>query len=53
MVSILAKKNQDFEQLLDMILLTADIEELKADEDIPAEGLVIESYIIPKCLMRL
>ena len=28
-----------------MILLTADIEELKADVDIPAEGLVIESHM--------
>jgi translation initiation factor IF-2 len=28
-----------------MILLTADIEELKADIDIPAEGLVIESHM--------
>ena len=28
-----------------MILLTADLEELKADVDIPAEGLVIESHM--------
>ena len=28
-----------------MILLTADIEELKADVDIPSEGLVIESHM--------
>lgn len=45
MVPISAKQNQNLEQLLDMILLTADIEELKADEDIPAEGLVIESHM--------
>ena len=45
MVPISAKKNQNLEQLLDMILLTADLEELKADIDIPAEGLVIESHM--------
>ena len=45
MVPISAKFNQNLEQLLDMILLTADIEELKADVDIPAEGLVIESHM--------
>ena len=45
MVPISAKLNQNLDQLLDMILLTADIEELKADVDIPAEGLVIESHM--------
>ena len=41
MVPISAKRGDN----LDMILLTADIEELKADVDIPAEGLVIESHM--------
>ena len=45
MVPISAKQNQNLDQLLDMILLTADIEELKADTNIPAEGLVIESHM--------
>ena len=45
MVPISAKMNQNLDQLLDMILLTADIEELKADRDIPSEGLVIESHL--------
>ena len=45
MVPISAKMNQNLDQLLDMILLTADLEELKADVDIPAEGLVIESHM--------
>ncbi|MBR0424472.1 translation initiation factor IF-2, partial [Candidatus Saccharibacteria bacterium] len=45
MVPISAKQNQNLEELLDMILLTADIEELKADVDIPSEGLVIESHM--------
>ena len=45
MVPVSAKMNQNLDKLLDMILLTADIEELKADVDIPAEGLVIESHM--------
>ena len=45
MVPISAKKNQNLGELIDMILLTADIEELKADVNIPAEGLVIESHM--------
>lgn len=45
MVPISAKLNQNLDKLLDMILLTADIEELKADVDIPSEGLVIESHM--------
>lgn len=45
MVPISAKQNQNLDQLVDMILLTSDIEELKADVDIPAEGLVIESHM--------
>ena len=44
-VPISAKQNQNLDQLVDMVLLTADIEELKADIDIPAEGLVIESHM--------
>ena len=45
MVPISAKLNQNLDKLLDMILLIADMEELKADIDIPAEGLVIESHM--------
>ena len=45
MVPISAKKNQNLDKLLDMILLIADMEELKADVDIPSEGLVIESHM--------
>ncbi|MBQ3445995.1 translation initiation factor IF-2 [Candidatus Saccharibacteria bacterium] len=45
MVPISAKHNQNLDELIDMILLTADIEELKADVDIPSEGLVIESHM--------
>ena len=44
-VPISARTGENLDKLLDMILLTADIEELKADVDIPAEGLVIESHM--------
>ncbi len=44
-VPISAKLGTNLDKLLDMILLTADIEELKADIHIPAEGLVIESHM--------
>lgn len=45
MVPISAKTGENLEKLLDMILLTADIDELKADVDVPSEGLVIESHM--------
>lgn len=45
MVPISAKRGDNLDKLLDMVLLTADLEELKADTDVPAEGLVIESHM--------
>ncbi len=45
MVPISAKRGDNLDKLLDMVLLTADLEELKADNDVPAEGLVIESHM--------
>ncbi|MCL1839900.1 translation initiation factor IF-2 [Candidatus Saccharibacteria bacterium] len=45
MVPVSAKMNQNLDKLLDMILLVADMDELKADRKIPAEGLVIESHM--------
>lgn len=45
MVEVSAKTNQNLDKLLDMVLLVADIEELRADTDVPAEGLVIESHM--------
>lgn len=45
MVEVSAKTGQGLEKLLDMVLLVADLEELKADIDVPAEGLVIESHM--------
>lgn len=45
MIPVSAKTGENLEKLLDAILLIADVEELKADVDIPAEGLVIESHM--------
>jgi translation initiation factor IF-2 len=45
MVEVSAKTGLGIETLLDTVLLVADIEELKADIDVPAEGLVIESHM--------
>ena len=40
-----AKTKQGINELLDMILLVADVEELRASVDVPAAGLIIESHI--------
>lgn len=45
MVEVSAKTGQNIDKLLDLVLLVADLEELKADADVPAEGLVIESHM--------
>ncbi len=45
MVEVSAKTGQNIDKLLDMVLLVADLEELKADINVPAEGLVIESHM--------
>ena len=45
MVEVSAKTGQNVDTLLDLVLLVADIEELKADIDVPAEGLVIEAHM--------
>ncbi len=44
-VPVSAKTGENLDKLLDYILLVADVEELKADINIPAEGLVIESHM--------
>lgn len=44
-VPVSSKTKQGLDALLDMVLLVADIEDLKADIDVPAEGLVIESHM--------
>jgi translation initiation factor IF-2 len=45
MVEVSAKTGKGVDELLDTVLLVADLEELKADIDVPAEGLVIESHM--------
>ena len=40
-----AKTKEGIPELLDMILLVADVEELKADHSGPASGIVIESHM--------
>lgn len=44
-VNVSAKTNKGVSDLLDMILLVADVEELKADVKVPASGLVIEAHM--------
>lgn len=45
MIPVSAMTGDNVEKLLDSVLLVADMEELKADVDVPAEGLVIESHM--------
>lgn len=45
MVDVSAKSGQNIEKLLDMVLLVADIEELKARPKGPAEGVIVESHL--------
>lgn len=45
MVPVSSKTKDGIDKLLDMILLLTDVEELKADVDVPGEGLVIESHM--------
>lgn len=45
MIPVSAKTGEGLEKLIESILLVADVEELKADVDVPAEGLVIESHM--------
>ena len=47
MVEISAKQKQNIEGLLDMVLLVADMAELKANPDRPAAGTIIESRLDP------
>jgi translation initiation factor IF-2 len=45
MVEVSAKTGMGVDKLLDMVLLVADMEDLRADYDTPAEGLVIEARL--------
>ncbi|PYQ45739.1 MAG: translation initiation factor IF-2, partial [Acidobacteria bacterium] len=44
-VNVSAKKKQNLEQLLEMLLLVADLQELKADPKKPAVGTVLEARL--------
>lgn len=44
-VKVSAKEKTGIKELLEIILLVADMQELKAEVNIPAEGLIIESYM--------
>lgn len=44
-VEVSAKTGQNIDKLLDMVLLVADVEELKADYDVAASGLIIEAHM--------
>ncbi len=44
-VEVSAKTGQNIDGLLEMILLVADLAELKADPNLPASGVVIESHM--------
>jgi translation initiation factor IF-2 len=45
MVEISARTGANIEQLLDMVLLVADLEDLRARHEGPAEGVIIESHL--------
>ncbi|MES2970955.1 MAG: translation initiation factor IF-2 [Patescibacteria group bacterium] len=40
-----AKTKEGIDHLLDMVLLVADVEDLRADIDVPGQGLIIESHM--------
>jgi translation initiation factor IF-2 len=44
-LEISSKTGQGVKELLDMILLVADVDNLRADIDVPARGLVIEAHV--------
>ncbi len=44
-VPVSAKNKQGLDQLLDLILLVSDLEELKADTEGQADGLIIEAHL--------
>jgi translation initiation factor IF-2 len=44
-VEISAKQNKNIDELLDMILLVAELEDLKEDRSLPSSGIIIESHL--------
>jgi len=47
MIPVSAKTGEHIDDLLELILLTTDLEELKTPLDKPAEAMIIESKILP------
>lgn len=45
MINVSAKTGEGIDELLDTVLLVADLEDLRADIDTPSEGLVIEAHM--------
>ena len=52
-VPISAKKNEGIDQLLEMILLVAEMEELKADKKNPLKAYVLETFLDPRCGVKV
>ncbi len=44
-LNVSAKTGEGVKELLDMVFLIADVEELKAEQNGPAEGLIIEAHM--------
>ena len=44
-VEVSAKEKTGIDELLEVILLVAEMQELKSEVDVPVEGLIIESYM--------
>jgi translation initiation factor IF-2 len=44
-VPVSAKTGEGVPALLDMLLLVSDVEELKAETDVPGQGLIIEAHV--------
>jgi len=47
-VPISAKTGAGVDNLLEMIILVSEIAELKAEQDVPGEGIIVESKLDPK-----
>ncbi len=44
-LNVSAKTGEGLKELLDMVFLVADVEDLKAEQNMPAEGLIIEAHM--------
>lgn len=44
-VEVSAKQKTNIDTLLDMILLVSDVEDLRAEKNVPASGLIIEAHM--------